>query len=418
MTHWSTDFTRFRWAPLAVLAYVALWPLVGPAEAVLSLGALIGIVLLGVGRFRQGTQLISREAWALSTALFFCYWLPEFASAFDAVDPGRAWREVLVDLRYLPFLWLVAMAVAQRRARRFVLVGIGVIVLLWTFDALLQAFTGVSLGGRNSSDRLSGVFGADNLKLGLVLASLAPFALDLAARRFDGIGWALCALLIGTVILLAGSRASWLTFALVMLISGWRRFGVWRVGLIMAGGALVAAAVAMNLSTQFESRLERSAMVFSGGEQGINDALAGRLDIWRAATRMIVDHPVNGVGVRGFRDMYPAYARPGDFWLSKGQAGALHAHQLVLEILAETGVIGLLLWLMGAALALRAWRWALPASRTRAFPAALALVVTVFPLNTHLAFYSTFWGGVMLLLVGLYAGCLFAIEGDEGHPDG
>jgi O-antigen ligase len=418
MTHWSTDFTRFRWAPLAVLAYVALWPLVGPAEAVLSLGALIGIVLLGIGRFRQGTLLISREAWALSTALFFCYWLPEVFSAFDAVDTARAWREVLVDLRYLPFLWLVAMAVARSRGRRFVLTGLGVIVLLWTLDALLQAFTGISLGGSNSSDRLSGVFGADNLKLGLVLASLSPFALDQAARRFDGIGWVLCALLLGTVILLAGSRASWLTFALVMLISGWRRFGIWRLGLIMAGGALVAAAVAMNFSTQFESRLERSAMVFSGGEKGINDALAGRLDIWRAATRMIVDHPVNGVGVRGFRDVYPAYAQPGDFWLSNGQAGALHAHQLVLEILAETGVIGLLLWLMGAALALRAWRWALPASRTRAFPAALALVVTVFPLNTHLAFYSTFWGGVTLLLVGLYAGCLFAIEGDEDRSDG
>jgi len=114
--------------------------------------------------------------------------------------------------------------------------------------------------------------------------------------------------------------------------------------------------------------------------------------------------------VRGFRDTYAHYAQSGDFWLSKGQNGALHAHQILLEILAETGFIGMLWWLMGAALAFRAWRWALPESRRRAFPAALALLVTVFPLNTHLAFYSTFWGGVTLLLVGLYAGCLFAIE--------
>ncbi len=417
MTHWLTDFTRFRWAPIAVLAFVALWPTVGPAEVVLSLGAITGIAILSFGRFRAGTTLISREAWALSTALFFCYWLPEFFSALDAVDTGRAWHEVLVDLRYLPFLWLVAMAVAYRRGRRIVLVSLGVIVLLWALDALLQAITGISLGGANSSDRLSGVFGADNLKLGIVLASLSPFALDLVARRFDGPGWVLCALLLGTVILLAGSRASWVTFGLVMVISGWRRFGPWRLGLIMAGGALLAAAVAMNFSTQFESRIERSGMVLSGDRQGLNDALAGRLDIWRAAGHMIADHPINGVGVRGFRDEYARYADTDDFWLAKGEGGALHAHQLVLEILAETGVIGLLLWLMGAALAWRAWRWTLPTLRARAFPAALALVVTVFPFNTHLAFYSTFWGGVTILLIGLYAGCLFAIETDEERPD-
>ena len=42
----------------------------------------------------------------------------------------------------------------------------------------------------------------------------------------------------------------------------------------------------------------------------------------------------------------------------------------------------------------------------------LALAVTVFPFNTHLASYSTFWGGVVLLLVALYAGSLLG-RGDE-----
>ena len=36
----------------------------------------------------------------------------------------------------------------------------------------------------------------------------------------------------------------------------------------------------------------------------------------------------------------------------------------------------------------------------------LALAVSVFPFNTHLAAYSTFWGGVLLLLAALYAGSL------------
>jgi O-antigen ligase len=87
---------------------------------------------------------------------------------------------------------------------------------------------------------------------------------------------------------------------------------------------------------------------------------------------------------------------------------------VVLEVLSETGAFGLLCWLAGVALALRAWRYAGAAARERARPAMLALLVTVFPLNTHLAFYSTFWGGVALMLAALYAGSLLGRDaGDQ-----
>jgi len=123
---------------------------------------------------------------------------------------------------------------------------------------------------------------------------------------------------------------------------------------------------------------------------------------------MIQEHPINGVGARGFRDAYPA-CNPDpaaqEVW---GDGPALHAHQIVLEILAETGLLGLLLWLAAVAQAWRAWRFAPPEARERARPAMLALAVTVFPFNTHLAFYSTFWGGLTLLLAALYAGSLLA----------
>ena len=77
---------------------------------------------------------------------------------------------------------------------------------------------------------------------------------------------------------------------------------------------------------------------------------------------------------------------------------------------AKPACFGLLLWLAGVALAWRAWRFADEAARERARPAMLALAVTVFPFNTHLAFYSTFWGGLTLLLAALYAGSLLARE--------
>ena len=86
MARSPADDPVFRWTPWIVLAFVALWPTVGPAEAVLSLGAVASLAVLAWRRFRDGTALLGREAWALVTALFFCYWLPQLFSAFDAVD--------------------------------------------------------------------------------------------------------------------------------------------------------------------------------------------------------------------------------------------------------------------------------------------------------------------------------------------
>src|SRR5690606_35149963 len=134
----------WRWAPWWILAFVALWPAPGYAEAIVVLGALAAIVKLAASRFRGGAQLLSGSAWALTSVLFFAYWLPELLSAVGAVDPGRTLREAAVDLRYLPFLWLVAIAVADERGRRLTFTGLAVIVGLWTLDALAEAAFGSS----------------------------------------------------------------------------------------------------------------------------------------------------------------------------------------------------------------------------------------------------------------------------------
>jgi len=414
MTASSPTEASLRWAPWWVLAFVALWPLNGPAELVLSLGAIVALAVLAVYRFRGGMTLLSRQSWALTTVLFASYWLPELLSSPDAINGGRALRESLLDLRYLPFLWLVAIAVANERGRRLTFGGIAAIVVLWVVDGIVQALTGWSLGGFASADRLSGVFGADNLKLGLVLASLAPFPLIAAAKRFGAMGWLLLAAALGVVVLLAGARAAWLTLALVLAISGWQLFGAKRAIALMGAGGLVVFALSMAFSEKFQDRVERTGAALDGGSDGLNFALSGRLSIWATAIDMSLAHPINGVGVRGFRDAYPTYAAKDDPWLVDPEHHAgFHAHQIVLEVLSETGFVGLMLWLGGAALAWRAWRFATPAARDRARAPALALLATVFPLNTHLAFYSTFWGGLTLLLAALFAGSLLS----DRRPD-
>jgi O-antigen ligase len=417
----------WRWAPAWVLTFVALWPAPGYAEGVMVLGALAAIVRLVLDRFRGGERLLSGGAWALTSALFAAYWLPQALSAVDAVDAPRALREAAVDLRYLPFLWLVAASVANAQARRTTFNGLAIIVAIWTLDALAQVVFGTSplfwgldqlkqlVSGRPMCtleqvagiDRLSGFLGPCNRKLGVVMASLSPFLLFAAARRLDTLGWLLAAGAIGIVILLAGARAAWITYALVLVASGWRLLGLRRMLGVMAAGLLVLTLLSVS-SVQVRERIVRTTHALTADEAGVDTALSGRAQIWSAAACMVTEHPINGVGARGFREAFPDCDPSAEQRPAWGQGPAFHAHQIVLEILSETGILGLLLWLAGAALAWRAWRYATPQAKDRARPAMLALAVTVFPLNTHLAFYSTFWGGLTLMLAALYAGSLLA----------
>lgn len=413
MTASSPTEASLRWAPWWVLAFVALWPLPGPAEAVLSLGAVAALTVLAIHRFRGSQALLSREAWALTSVLWLSYWLPELISSVGAVNGTRALRESLLDLRYLPFLWLVAMAVANDRGRRLTFGGIAVIAGAWLIDALVQATTGWSIGGAATADRLSGIFGADNLKLGLVMAALAPFLLTAAARRFGVPGWGLTALALVAVVLLAGARASWVMLVLVLVFSGWQQFGSKRALLVLGLGGAAVFALALVFSDNFKDRVERTEGLLTGDTEEVDFALSGRLPIWKTAVKMALANPVNGVGVRGFRDAYATYADADDPWLTDRHGAGYHAHQIVLEVLSETGFIGLFFWIGGVALAWRAWRFATPAARERARAPALALFVVVFPLNTHLAFYSTFWGGLTLLMAALYAGSLLAVRPPE-----
>jgi len=420
------------WAPIWVITFVALWPAPGVAEGVLVLGALLTVVRLIQLHLKGGIRpLLSIPAWALTSVLFLAYWLPQAFSALDATDPGGAWTKVAAGLRYLPFMWLVAIAVATPRRRRTTFTGLAVITGVWTLDALMQAVSGTSplfwsmdqlkwmINGHGlctpeevaGADRLSGVFGPCNLKFGQVLASVSPFLLFFAGRRFGRWGWLLATALVGIVLVLAGSRASWITYALIVLFSGWRLLGGKWLTVVLLAGVLGVGALAMG-SQQVRDRFERTGMALSGDATGVDQALSGRSQIWGAALCMVRAHPINGVGVRDFREVYPQCDPAPEKTAAWGEGVALHAHQIVLEILAETGVLGLLLWIAGAAMAIRAWLYAGTTARDRARPAALALAATVFPLNTHLAFYSTFWGGVAVVLAALYAGALLAEEQD------
>lgn len=380
---------------------------------------LLGVIML----FARNPHALQEHAGArLLLWLLAAYVGAALLSAVDAIMPGKSWGTVAALLRYAPLGLYACFAIRREHKLQALYVAVALVLALWCADAWLQALTGWSLGGHAAAERVSGIFGADNLKLGPTLAVLSPFALWAARRRWGLQGLVSAFVLILGPVLLAGSRAAWLCYALVALGFAWREA---RSPLRFAGFCAVAAlllalagGVAWETSARFQDRMQRTLLVLHGTDESIDTALSGRLDIWHASVGMIAAHPVNGVGVRGFRYAYPQYAPANDHFVATGEAcgvgeGACHAHQLVLEILAETGLIGLLLWLAGVALALRAWRQVGTAARARAFPVTLALGVMLFPLNTHLAFYSAWWGLLFCWLLGLWCAALYVEGGDE-----
>lgn len=390
-------------AALVVLAVLALLPIGRSAELPIAIGAVFGIVLLVRGRidWHAGGPA------SLATILFACYWIPIVLSGFAAVAPEKTWTTAAVTLRFLPFALFAGVALRESAWSQRGTLAVAAVCALWLLDAWIQYGSGYSLAGAPETERLSGIFGADNLKLGPVLATLSPFVL-LAARRLAGRGGLLVAFVVLLVpILLAGSRAGWLSFALVSTVFAWREAGSLRRFAPMLIGVALAVIVALVAierdSVALQARIDRTLLAFGGTGQAIDEASAGRITIWRTALAMIEDHPLTGVGARGFRHDYVAHASPGDRFSPAGATeGASHPHQIVLEVLSETGWIGLLFWIAGATFAVRAW-WRAPAAyRERAFAPALALLAMCFPLNTHLAFYSAWWGLLFWWLLSLY----------------
>lgn len=392
---------------LLLLAVPVLLPVGRTAELPLVVGAVAGIVLALRQRldFRgPGTRL--------ACTLFACYWLAALLSGLSAVDPGRTWSTIATSLRFLPFALFAGWALRDESDWPQLEAATAAIIGLWILDAYVQIGFGHSLGGAAEAERVSGIFGAGNLKLGPVLATLSPFLLLAARARFGRRGLVLAAACLVAPVLLSGSRAAWVAYALVCLVLAWqetrrpRRFLA--VVAAFAVGVAAVASWALHDSSRFGARVQRTLLALQGTEAALDEASAGRISIWRTALAMAAAHPVTGVGVRGFRYDYPDHADADDRFVAEtgGTLGAAHAHQVVLEVLSETGIAGLLLWLAGTFVALRAWWRADAAARARARAPALALVAMTFPLNTHLAFYSAWWGLLFWWLIALHCAAL------------
>jgi O-antigen ligase len=147
-------------------------------------------------------------------------------------------------------------------------------------------------------------------------------------------------------------------------------------------------------------KVEQTTGVFSGNYTQTDVATSGRLPIWRTAINVIKSNWINGIGPRGFRYVYSEYAEKGDPYVAKNpHVGPTHPHQMFLEIATETGLLGVIGYLIAQFYWLQLGLVAVRAKMSAVLPWMTAVLIAIMPINSHMAFYASFWSSITWWLI-------------------
>jgi putative inorganic carbon (hco3(-)) transporter len=423
-------------AGLALVGALAIEPALGLAAVALTIpfGSLLPLPIAGVNVVDLlalatalawlGRRLLTRRLsihwpWLMWPVLMFLW-----ATALSLTQANSWSMGVKEWLKWVEFglLLLVSAQVADTRRQALIVAALAVAglseVAIGAYQFLKQVGpSAFILMGRYL--RAFGTFNQPNPYAGYlgylfpVAASLAIGLGLLAHRTRRPLPALLAAIaLAASLCLLAGigfswSRGSWVGTAVAagfVIVLRSRRSAT-------IGIAIIAAAILVLLVTgtdwlpvslsQRVAELSPANIDIDPARTEITDenfAVLERLAHWRAGYAMFSDHPWLGVGIGNFAAAYPDYS-PAHFYDPLG-----HAHNIYINFLAESGVIGFatfVIWWLSAAIC--CWR----ASRRLAdWRAALAIGVlgTLAYLSIHNLFDNLFVAHLQLqlaLLLGL-----------------
>ncbi|MBA3748614.1 MAG: O-antigen ligase family protein, partial [Solirubrobacterales bacterium] len=276
-----------------------------------------------------------------------------------AQDAGRGFSDLWHWWAVALLMVIVATAVNTRRHLRAMCTAfVGGALLTVAFGIAGGELTASTSAVQTASEgRLEGGQGDPNfLAAGIVPAIILGLVLLVTTRR-SWVRWgiaAACGLL--ALGLVASESRGGVVAAVLAMLAALVLFKRHRVHV------LVATCLALGIATAWfavaPQAWDRVSEFDNGG--------SGRTELWTIAWRMFADHPVQGVGLFNYSVQAPDYAS------APGSLGRLDlifdhaqvAHNVYLQALAETGVVGLGLFLAVAVLSMRA-AW-LAARRFRA----------------------------------------------------
>lgn len=305
-------------------------------------GAVIfaGWAVLAIGR-RGAKGLLPRERPGLFVVVVAFLALAA-ASALWAGSTGRVSYELGRLLQVAALLVVTYTAASTHRGFRTIVWG------LLAGSAITSAYS-VASGNYASNGRLGVLFDPNFFAAELIPAIVISFFLFVSA---ESTRVRVAAAVVAVVDVLA--------FALTQSRGGIVGMAVALVAAVVLAGrarprivAIVLVVIAAGLSYY---AVYRPAHVAGSFSTGLSGASSGRSDEWRIALRMLDGHPLGGVGLGNYPIAEPSYAT-GTLNLNFVRlvvTDRLAAHNSYLEVAAELGIPGLVLFLAVLWLALRA----------------------------------------------------------------
>lgn len=304
-----------------------------PTEALIP--ATVGVVFVSTlitGRFRY---IASPVNWAIvayfGLATISILWSHAFVSTAKAIIREGGY--------VLSAFYLFQVYATNRRRLMIFLVATLVTHMLLT----LYGFGTQAVGGIRIYDDIAMPFFENHCIYAAYLCVTFCFLISFAMTGTRGTWQLVCAMctgIVGLAIALTFVRASWISLVVVLgyLIVRLRRrsVGVDLLVLLMAAMSILLLVLA---STDV-GELIWQRITTVGDTQYVSNH--DRIDRWMAAYRMWIDHPVTGVGYGAYPDIYSEYVFFQEAYSTEIRMGA---HNLYLEILAELGIPGLLVFL-------------------------------------------------------------------------
>ena len=337
--------------PLALSAWLALTfiaklPIVYIAPNAASLIVLVAWLGGAAGRRKLPSAWVGAARGLPAAVGLLLAWLS--VSALWAAEPldvlAKAWEWIVAGI----VMAIIATTMRTKRDIRLLLVGfVGGAVLS---VAIGLAANGLSAGSTvydtatSTEGRLSGGAGDPNyLAAGVVPAIV--FALALLQMTRDP----LARLALGTsaVVLVLGLAATQSRGGLIALAVA--IFGSLAVMRGRRAPVIAMLLVMLAVCTGWFAANQDAAKRITSSDNGGN----GRSELWTVAGRMFTDRPLLGVGLNNFREVAPDYTRDvGTLRFVKLIAERPHlVHNSYLQLLAETGLPGLALFLTALGLA-------------------------------------------------------------------
>lgn len=395
-----------------LVGWVALYGVLSATQLLIWFAAVGSLVMLVVtrGAWRQ------RSGAAALWLLVLCFLIPGLLSLPGAVDFDRALSTAARFAAYgLAGLLFLRLSPSESQWPNTVLWMTGLLVL-WSLDGIAQEWRGVSLSGYPLFTGLPEghkVTGSMGLDYGPNLAMLSPFlfeALRLHGRRLPVL-W-LTVPLLAVAVSLSASRYS----ALLLLVSAMLCGALWLRGrssnhywtpvfvvILSVGGLLLPILLVPHLA----ERLLLLGGSLGASEAEANVALAFRPELWKASWVLFTENWLNGVGLRGASGaMYPILAES-EFFPDAMLSRPWHPHLGILEIAADTGLLGVLGYLL---FLIMVARWILATNTAGQGVATTFLCIALlamFPLSSTLSMYSFPTGSITWPALALALGAHF-----------